>query len=127
MAMRVRFFYPTNNHLGISIERLSDGLFYDFADSTFKATPGTPILALLEDSGIYAGRYKLTLTPTPPAVFTDGDYCITIHHTAEGNTVLAEAAAVMLDGDDATPAPAAIAAGILDALKGKPINVTLPS
>ena len=51
MPLRIRFQYPTGSSLGYSIERLSDGTFFDFADSTFKATPATLIASLPEDTG----------------------------------------------------------------------------
>ena len=31
MALRIQFQYPTGSRLGYSIERLSDGSFYDFS------------------------------------------------------------------------------------------------
>src|SRR5437764_489577 len=101
MALRIRFQYATGSKLGYSIERLSDGTFFDFADSTFKAAPGTPTAGLPEDTGIFAGRYKLTLTPTPQAQFSDGDYTITIHDQSASNAVVAELSSTMHAGDDA--------------------------
>ena len=108
MALRIRFQYPTAATLGYSVERLSDGLFLDFADSTFKATPTTLIAPLPEDSGNFLGRYKVTLTPTPVAQFSDGHYAVTVHDKSAGNAVVAELAAVFRNGDDlpATPTPA---------------------
>ncbi len=105
MALRIRFQYTTKSQLGYSIERLNDGTFYDFSNGTFVATPATPISSLPEDTGIYVGRYKVTLTPTPPAQFTDGDYVITVHDQAASNNVVAELAATMHAGDDATVIP----------------------
>jgi hypothetical protein len=117
MAMRIRFQYPSGNHIGYSVERLSDGLLYDFVADTFVANSTTPILALPEDTGIFVGRYKATL-PTPAAQFTDGDYAVTIHHIAEGNAVVAELAMAMHSGDDATYFPAPFPA--------PPWSITLP-
>ena len=65
MALRIRYQYPTGSSLGYSIERVSDGTYFNFQTSTFSATPTTPIAALPEDSGNFLGRYKLTLSPTP--------------------------------------------------------------
>src|SRR5437764_10463409 len=95
MALRVRFQYPASASLGFSIERLADGLFYDFATTgptpgQFTANPQTLISPLPADSGNFAGRYRATLTPTPAAQFANGDYCITVHNTAAGNVVVAE-------------------------------------
>jgi hypothetical protein len=105
MALRIRFQYPTASLLGYSIERLNDGSFYDFSNSTFVAVPATPIAVLPEDAGIFLGRYKLTLTPTPVAQFTDGDYVVTVHDQAASSSVVAELGATMHAGDDATVIP----------------------
>ncbi len=105
MSLRIRFQYPTGSKLGYSIERLSDGSLYDFSTSTFVATPATPISVLPEDIGNFIGRYKLTLTPTPASQFIDGDYVVTVHDQAAANAVVAELAATMHAGDDATVIP----------------------
>ena len=100
MALRVRYSYPTGSQLGYSIERLSDGLFFDFADATFKASPTTTVAALAEDSTNFIGRYKVTLSPTPMAQFTDGSYTVTVHDRQTSNSVVAELAVVFRNGDD---------------------------
>ena len=105
MALRIRFQYQTGSQLGYSIERLSDGSLYDFSNGTFVASPATPISSLPEDTGIFVGRYKVTLTPTPVAQFTDGDYAVTVHDQAASNNVVAELAATMHGGDDASVIP----------------------
>ena len=115
MALRIRFPYPSGNHLGFSVERLADGLKLDFADSTFKASPGTPISTLPEQTGIYTGSYRAVLTPT---IWPDGDYGVTIHHTAEANVVLNELGATIRDNDDATYFPPANSAAYPTVLTG---------
>lgn len=105
MGLHVRFQYPTGSALGYSIERLSDGLFYDYGDSTFKLNPVTWIRALIEGTGIFVGRYSDTLTPTPSNQFTDGEYCISIHDTANNNTIVGQLSDVMHAGDDAPVFP----------------------
>ena len=120
MALRIRFQYPTGSQLGYSIERLNDGSFYDFTNGTFVAVPATPIASLPEDTGIFAGRYKATLTPTPVAQFTDGDYVVTVHDQAATNNVVAELAATMHAGDDATVFPQPVGT-VID-----PWSVSLP-
>jgi hypothetical protein len=105
MALRIRFQYPTGSQLGYSIERLGDGSFFDFSTSSFAATPATPISSLPEDSGLFKGRYKLTLSPTPVTQFTDGDYAVTVHDQAASSNVVAELASTMHAGDDASVIP----------------------
>jgi hypothetical protein len=105
MSLRIRFQYPTGSKLGYSIERLSDGSLYDFSTSTFVATPTTLISSLPEDSGSFLGRYKMTLTPTPAAQFTDGDYVVTVHDQANTNNVVAELGATIHAGDDESVIP----------------------
>jgi hypothetical protein len=121
MALRIRFQYTTGSQLGYSIERLSDGSFFDFSNSSFVATPTTLIGSLPEDSGSFAGRYKVTLTPTPIAQFSDGDYVVTVHNQASSNVVIAELSATMHAGDDATVIPQPLSS-IVD-----PWSVALPS
>jgi hypothetical protein len=105
MSLRIRFQYPTGSRLGYSIERLSDGSFYDFSTSSFVAMPATPISSLPEDSGNFLGRYKLTLISTPASQFTDGDYAVTVHDQGAANNVVAELGVTMHAGDDATVIP----------------------
>ena len=107
MALRIRFQYSTGALLGYSLERLSDGSFLDFSNFTFSISPTTLVSALPEDTGSFAGRYKVTLTPTPTTQFTNGDYAVTIHNMAANNKVVAELASVMYNGDDATVIPGA--------------------
>ena len=98
--LRIRFQYPTGSTLGYSLERLADGTFYDNSTSTFVAVPVTPIVPLPEDTGIYVGRYKVTLTATPIVQFHDGNYTVTIHDRANSNHVVGELGTRMFNGDD---------------------------
>jgi hypothetical protein len=111
MAMRIRFQYPTGSQLGYSIERLGDGMLFDPSDGTFKAAPSAPIASLPEDAGIFLGRYKATLSPTPAAQFTDGDYTVTVHDKGASGAVVAELSVTMHGGDDATFFPASTGSG----------------
>ncbi len=111
MPIRIRYQYPTGSTLGYSIERLSDGTFYDFSNSTFTAIPSTLIASLPEDSGSFLGRYKVTLASTPTTQFTDGDYVVTIHNTVTNN-VAGELAVVMHSGSDSTVIPSTSGGGI---------------
>src|SRR3954454_23440691 len=100
MALRIRFQYQTGSSLGYSIERLSDGTFFDFSNATFAATPVTLIATLPEDNGSFAGRFKVTLNTTPASQFTNGNYVINIHNMAVSNIVVGELSTVMINGDD---------------------------
>jgi hypothetical protein len=125
--LRIRFQYQTGMSLGYSIERLADGLYFDFADSTFRAAPATIIAPLPEDAAPFAGRYKANL-PSPAGQFADGDYTVTVHHLVEDKLVLAELSTTMLAGDDASIAtPEAFARLVLQALAGKALTVTFPA
>ncbi len=106
MPIRIRYQYTTGSTLGYSIERLSDGTFYDFNSQVFTATPATLIASLPEDTGSFLGRYKTTLASTPTTQFTNGDYVVTIHNTTTNN-VAGELAVVMHAGDDSTVIPSA--------------------
>lgn len=107
MALRIRFQYATGSSLAYSIERLSDGSLYDFADGTFKSTPATLTATLAEDVGSFAGRYKATRASTPAAQFSNGDYCVSIHDAGSSNAVVGQLGAVMFNGDDSTVFPTA--------------------
>jgi hypothetical protein len=110
MALRIRFQYQTAFSIGYSIERLSDGLFYDFATTgntaaTFCASPSVSISSLVEDTGVFVGRYKATLSTTSVNQFSDGDYCVAIHNLAANDIVIAVLRAQMHSGDDAPVFP----------------------
>jgi hypothetical protein len=108
--LRIRFQYPTGSNLAYSIEQLSTGLFYDFANGNFVSTPLTPTFTLPEDTGIFVGRYIANLG-TPASVFTNDDYVVTVHNASAPYGVFAELAATIYNGDDitvvsgASPAP----------------------
>jgi hypothetical protein len=107
MALRVRFQADPGRALGYALERLGDGLGFDFADGTFKLSPGTPVAALTEGSGIYAGLYRATLDPTPVEQFPDSQVQVTIHDTAAANVLVAGGllSALLHGGDDAPVFP----------------------
>ena len=106
MALRIRFQYRQGASLGVSLERLADGLLFDFATTgptvgTFTATPASMVAPLTADSGNLAGRYKSTISPTPVAQFADGGYCVMVHDMNNANAVVALIGASMAGGDDA--------------------------
>jgi hypothetical protein len=103
MSLRVRFLYAQGAALGYSIERLADGWNFDFNDGTFKNSALTnPVAALNAGTGNRAGIYSATLSSTPPAQFTNGDYAIYINNIVASNAVIGVIEAVMYNGDDAT-------------------------
>lgn len=107
MSLRVRFTFDSGASLGWSIERLADGLLFDFMTSSFVPTPGTPLRDLVAGTGNHVGLYQDTLTPTPTSQFTDGAYVIYIHDHGASNQVIATLTDVMVGGDDgATSLPA---------------------
>lgn len=124
MSLKVRFQYATLNNLSVSIERLSDGLLYDFSTETFLAAPTSPLAILPEDKGIFIGRYKMTLD-TSPVSFTDGDYVVTVHDTGAGNQVVAELGATIHAGDDGTVIPSRWSLDLPGAIA--PPNTTAPT
>lgn len=108
MALRVRFQFTAGARLGISIEQLSTGFQYDFGTNAFVAAPVAVITPIVEGAGIYSGCYALTMATTPPAIFTDGDYCVYVHQVdavAPTPSVQAILACTMFNGDDATIFP----------------------
>lgn len=106
MALSIRYQSQAGSSLGYFVERMSDGTYLDFNDSTFKVNPTALIATLPEDSGSFAGRYRVNLTSTPASQFTDGDYVVTIHNTATANSVVGQLGVVMHAGSDATVIPA---------------------
>jgi hypothetical protein len=104
MALRIRFQGPTGSTFGFSIERLVDGLLYDFSTSTFSSNPTTLVLALPENTSRFPGQYRISLGPTPAAQFTDGDYAVVILDQL-ANIVVGQFAVVMHAGDDTTQIP----------------------
>jgi hypothetical protein len=95
--------YAQGASLGYSIERLGDGWNFDFSDGTFKNTAlTTPVAVLTAGTGNRAGIYGATLSSTPSAQFTNGDYAVYINNTVASNAVIGVIGAVMYNGDDAT-------------------------
>lgn len=109
MPLRLRFAYDSGASLGYSIERLSDGLRYDFTDSTFKSNPALSnlIRALNERPLPWLGLYDDLLSSTPQVAFTEGAYAVIIHDRIANNRVLGVLETVMVRGDDSPVIPAA--------------------
>jgi hypothetical protein len=118
MALRIRYQHASGSSLAYSIERLADGSLFDFASSAFSTNPATPTSPLPEDTGIFVGRYKVTLSTTPPAQFADGSFAVTIHDLV-ANNVAGQLEVVMHSGDDA-PVFSTAAGGV------DPWSVSLP-
>jgi hypothetical protein len=115
MALRIRFQGPTGSTYGFSIERLVDGLLYDFSTSAFSSNPTTLVLSLPENTPNFPGQYRITLSPTLVTQFTDGDYAVTILDQVV-NVVVAQLGVVMHLGDDATQIPGGPVASVTAAV-----------
>ena len=113
MALRIRYVYAPGSLLGYSVERLADGLYYDFADGTFKVSPTTPINALTAQAGNFAGLYRDTIASTPSAQFANGEYAVNIHNVGAANAVLGVVGATIFGGDDATVFPGGPVASVV--------------
>lgn len=104
MAVRIRFQYITASSLGYSIERLSDGTYFDFVDGMFRFSPAKIIAFLTEDASPFKGRYRATIDPTPASQFTDGNYAVNVHDVSSANVVIGELGVTITSGDD-MPSP----------------------
>lgn len=102
MPMTIATFTTPGAALAYRLTRLDDLLRFDFADGTFKSSPGTPDRTLPPASG-RPGVYLERLTPTPIAQFPDGDYLAEIVSTSALDNFAAVAGLIrrMVDGDDA--------------------------
>lgn len=107
MPLRVRFQYQSGSSLGISVEQLSTGSFFDFSTTSSSAqtfvalaTAATPIEPLPEGSGILLGSYSLTYAATPIAQWANGDYAVRIHNSSSANITIGLLGAKFWDGDD---------------------------
>ena len=118
MALHVRFATASGGSFGCSIERLFDGLHYDFSTSTFVATPTTEVQAMTVGSGNYAGLYTLDFVATPIAQFSDGEYAAYIHNTSSANLVVAVFSVVMINGDSIPLTLTNIAGAVLNSAAG---------
>ena len=140
MALRIRFAYTSGAALGYSIERLADGLFYDFSTSTFVATPATLINTLPALAGNFTGLYSTTIAATPQAQFANGEYAVNIHNTGSANAIVGVIGATMYNGDSApvfpsgagvdpwsTALPGAYAAGTAGAILGTYLDARISS
>lgn len=99
--LRIRYGHHAGAILAISIERLADGLFYDFSTLTFVANPASPLGILPERTGIWKGSYAITM-PSPEAQFTDKDYSVCVHDRSTNYQVTCILGCTMKDGDDLT-------------------------
>lgn len=140
MALRVRFQHAVGASLGYSIERLADGMYYDFSDGQFRASPATVVAPLTALAGPFAGGYSATLDPTPIDRFPDGEYSVGVHHLSSPGGLVGLMGATLSGGDDspvlatggasdpwATPLPGAYAAGTAGFLVANRLDVPVSS
>ena len=140
MALRIRYAYSSGATLGYSIERLADGLFYDFSSGTFTATPATQINPFTALSGNFSGLYRDTIASTPQAQFANGEYAVNLHNLGAANVVVGVISATMYNGDSApvfpsgaggdpwsTSLPGSYAAGTAGAILGTYLDAKISS
>ena len=110
MPFHVRFQFTAASTLTYSVERLSDGLFWDFSGTqVFSASPATKTASLPEGTGADAGSYSATIATTPAAQWTDGNYAVRVY---QAGAVVGIAGGSMSAGDDtASPLPAPAQSG----------------
>lgn len=109
VGLRIRFVSDPGRSLVCRIERLADGLLFDFDPATlnFSASPAQPFAPVSEES---LGLYQKNLFSDAWGIFPDGNYCVTLHDTSAGNLAIGISEATMRGGDDgpsavASPAP----------------------
>ena len=101
MALRIRYASTPGATLGYSIERLADGLYYDFNNAVFTATPTTLMNSLTAATGLLGGLYRDTIASTPQSVFSNGEYAVNIHNIGATSAVIGVLGATMFGGDSA--------------------------
>jgi hypothetical protein len=115
--LRVRVPHFPGESLGVIVERLADGLFYDPKALAFAAAvPATPIpLAPVAASGVWAGIYRVAIdtTPAPPGSWPDGGYAVYVLNATSGQVVMGPIGAVLRNGDDAPVFPPSKLSGTL--------------
>jgi len=100
VAFRITVTYTTGNSLVYRVKR-PDGLFYDFADSTFKSSPVTPNHALTEGNGLSQGSYSDVISSTLIATWPNGTYIAFVYLASDLVNSLASFQNTMTNGDDA--------------------------
>lgn len=68
MSINVRYAGQANGNCDLAIERVSDGLFFDFASGAFSETPANIHLPLVQLASV-PGRYAATAPHQQPAQF----------------------------------------------------------
>lgn len=106
---RSRFPFDQNATVGVSIERASDGLFFDFSTNTFVSLTGAvhPIQQMLSQPSPFLNQFIDNL-PTIPTVgtvpasfqFPNGLYHSTYHNISQFNEVIGGEWKVIYNGDD---------------------------
>lgn len=100
MSANVFFEFATGYTLNLDVQQISSGLFYDFANGVFSATPATQLASLPEGSGTALGQYSYQFASTPPATWSNGSYLVRVHDQNRANQVIGLAELVMANGSD---------------------------
>ena len=67
-------YFDSGEDMRFAIRRKADMLLFDFADGTFKTSPGRPMGLAPEEPAPLARFYTATVADTPVAQFPDGAY-----------------------------------------------------
>lgn len=94
----------TGVSLNASVERVSDGFFYDASDSTFKAladiTGTNWRVTLTEGTTIQLGSWTGSIASTPVAQFSNGRYRVRVHNAADSDKTVVGGDVFMHEGDE---------------------------
>jgi hypothetical protein len=75
--------FPGATAMSVAVFRLTDGHWYDFADSTFKATPTTQSAAMAQSS-VEPDLFTLDIDTTANAAWTNDNYTYIYYDTSGG-------------------------------------------
>jgi hypothetical protein len=106
MALRVRLVHFAGESLGVVVERLLDGKFFDPDSAAFVDAAPAKLMPLgaAAREGPWAGVYRAFLD-TPAATWADGQYAVYVLNEVDGRIVAGPFAATIYKGDDAPALP----------------------
>ena len=86
-VIHIRFIANLGSAIQCRIERLMDGLIYDFDPTVmaFSSTPGQSFGLTIEQG---LGLFSMNLSTSPESGFPSGEYCVSLHDTRAGNQAI---------------------------------------